>query len=397
MTVNDTTVSQALRQRLVASLREHDAISSDAIAQAFLAIPRERFVPFFYEQEGFLWVKRSPEYFIDEVQWLEAIYRDIPLVTLLDERNWPISSNSMPTVIAWMLEALDVHPGHRVLEIGTGSGYNAALLSHLVGDPTLVTTIDLEEALTQAAEKALRETLGAVTVLTGDGRRGVGERAPYDRIIATASASEIPPLWYEQLAPEGRLVLALQGSLKKGGFLVIDRQADGTALGRFDPRPLHFMPLRPGDDLQARPAAQLLQEPVTGEVTIPAQEAEKMLFENDAFQWFLQWYDPGITLAKSQMTQGEHKGEKAVTIIDGQKQTMLRFRLFQDQWMGRQRGGANLWESITNAYAQWNYLGQPLVNAYAVTRDEQGNFRLVVQQNSANISFVLDSFGTSGT
>ena len=106
--VHTTRESKQARARLVAALREQGAIQSERVAQAFLVVPREGFVTYFYEQQRqrpWDWEKRTPESY-DAEGWITAVYQDKPLITLIDERNMSISSSSMPTVMAMMLEAL---------------------------------------------------------------------------------------------------------------------------------------------------------------------------------------------------------------------------------------------------------------------------------------------------
>lgn len=360
--------SEQARKRLVDSLREQGAIRSELVALAFRAIPREVFVPVFYEQEGFVWVKRMPEAG-KPTDWIAAIYRDQPLVTLVDERNRSISSSSMPTVMAMMLEALSVEPGMRVLEIGTGTGYNAALLAHLTGDPALVTSIDLEERLALAAGRTLHEVVGPVSVHVGDGRLGVSLRAPYDRILATASSPGIPRAWYEQLVPGGRLVMDLQGSLHKSSFLVLEKAADGQARGWFDPRALFFMPLRSPGEAASHPTSRLLREPVSGEVTL--SEEQMAILRDDAFLWFLQWDAPGITLSRATALQGRHAGEEFVTLVDPKLETLLQLYHRNGQWSGYQHGGTGMWKMIERAYERWHGLGRPALSSYEVVWDKQ--------------------------
>ncbi len=121
-----------------------------------------------------------------------------------------ISSSSQPAIMAIMLEQLGLQPGQRVLEIGTGSGYNAALIAQIVGDGGQVTTIDIDEDLVVSARKRLAAAgFARVEVLCADGALGHAEGAPYDRIILTVGAWDIAPAWLEQLSQEGRLVLPL--------------------------------------------------------------------------------------------------------------------------------------------------------------------------------------------
>ena len=367
--------SAQARARLVAALREQGVIHSEPVAQAFLSVPREIFVTWFYEQQRqapWAWEKRTPEG-CAAADWIAAIYQDRPLVMLVDERQRAISSSSMPTVMAMMLEALSVQPGMRVLEIGAGSGYNAALLAHLTGDGAQVTTIELEEELARTAHRALSKTSGPVSVHVGDGRLGVPERAPYERLIATVSASDIPRAWYEHLAPGGRLVMDLQGSLQQSSFLILDKAADGSVRGRFDPRPLSFMPLRStGEAGAARPVARLLREPVSGEVTLSEQQAA--LLHDASFLWFLQWEAPGMTLSRAKAMQGSHAGQDFLTLLDANQETLLQLYHQDGYWSGRQHGGAGVagvWETIERASEHWRNLGRPALSAYEVVWDEQ--------------------------
>src|SRR5437016_1775132 len=105
-----------LRADLVRELREEGVIGSEAVADAFATVPRERFIPQIVREHG-----------------LDAVYRDEAFVTKKDSRGMPLSSSSQPALMAQMLDLLQLQPGQRVLEIGAGTGYNAALLSHLVG------------------------------------------------------------------------------------------------------------------------------------------------------------------------------------------------------------------------------------------------------------------------
>lgn len=181
------------RERLVARLRSAGVIGDPAIARAFRAVPRHRFVP--------------------EVS-VDRAYSDEVVPTKLNEHGRPISSASQPSMVALMLRQLALRPGHRVLEIGAGTGYNAALLAELVGEHGRVTTVDLDPDTVERAAGALAENgYWAVRVRRGDGGHGFEPDAPYDRIVVTAGAADLPPAWWRQLVVDGLLVvpLALSG------------------------------------------------------------------------------------------------------------------------------------------------------------------------------------------
>jgi protein-L-isoaspartate(D-aspartate) O-methyltransferase len=151
-----------------------------------------------------------------------------------------LSAVSQPTMVARMLEMLDVSNAARVLEIGTGSGYNAALLSELAGDRGLVVSIEIDAELAQIAESQLRSAgYGGVQVHTADGRGGWPGSAPYDRIIATASAPRPEPSWVDQLNGGGRMVVPLAGELEAVTFDKV-----GDALVRAGSCPALFIPMR---------------------------------------------------------------------------------------------------------------------------------------------------------
>lgn len=188
----DTACQEARWRRasLVDKLRERGSIRSAAVGEAMLAVPRHRFVP------------EAP---------LRAAYADDVFVTKRNNEGDALSSASQPAIVAEMLEQLDVKPGHRVLEIGAGTGYNAALLDALVGPSGSVIAVDLDADTVKRAREAL-DAVGRerVRVVHADGETGFAEGAPYDRIIVTVGTWDLPPAWWDQLAEGGRLVAPLQ-------------------------------------------------------------------------------------------------------------------------------------------------------------------------------------------
>ena len=144
---------------------------------------------------------------------------------------------SQPFIVAIMTDVLNVKSDHRVLEIGTGSGYQAAVLSHLAAE---VYSIEIVPALgTEARERLQRLGYANVDVLIGDGWYGWPEHAPFDAVIVTAVADEIPPALVEQLTDDGRLVMPLGDT---DGFqeLVVYTKRDGETTTLF---PVRFVPL----------------------------------------------------------------------------------------------------------------------------------------------------------
>jgi protein-L-isoaspartate(D-aspartate) O-methyltransferase len=214
------------RLQLVEELELVGALRTANVRAAFLQVPRELFVPAFAAAEG-----------------LEAVYSNRLIVTKTDRYGVPISSSSEPQIMAAMLEELELREGMRVLEVGTGSGYNAALLKTLVGRRGRVVSVDLDRDLALAARRALRAAGCAVRVVCGDGHDGYAAGAPYDRIVATASSGHIPRAWLDQLVDGGLLEVPLR--LRAEGVLAIAsfRRA-GDRLESTSVIPGRFMPLR---------------------------------------------------------------------------------------------------------------------------------------------------------
>lgn len=181
--------TQEWRDRLVDALVAAGRIRTVPVAAAFRAVPRELFLPGTAEAQA---------------------YEDEAVVTRWDSDGRPLSSSSQPSIMAMMLEQLAVQRGDRVLEVGTGTGYNAALLAHLAGAGGRVVSIDIDEHVARQARVNLdRAGESAVEVIHADGVTGWASAAPYDRIILTASARDLAPAWLAQLARTGRLVLPL--------------------------------------------------------------------------------------------------------------------------------------------------------------------------------------------
>ncbi|MFE9063136.1 methyltransferase domain-containing protein [Streptomyces violaceusniger] len=186
---------------------------------------------------GYTRLWRDDPHPLRRARWLVGAYANAPLATRVRDGEL-ITSSSQPSLMARMLQALQVRDGDRVLEIGAGTGYNAALLAHRLGD-TQVTTLDLDPEITEAARNHLAAAGFRPAVVTGDGARGCPLHAPYDRIIATCAVASIPSAWLGQCRP-GALILT---PLATG--LIALRVADARhAEGHFLAMPAYFVPLR---------------------------------------------------------------------------------------------------------------------------------------------------------
>ncbi|MGH3865767.1 MAG: methyltransferase, FxLD system [Pseudonocardiaceae bacterium] len=185
----DSARAAHLRSRLTDELVAEGTIVSNEVEAAFRTVPRHLFAP---------------------GTTLEQSYAQDTLRTKRDQHGITISSISAPWLQAMMLEQAGLRPGLRVLEIGSG-GYNAALTAELVGEDGEVTTVDIDQDVVDRARSCLTEAgYSRVNVVLADAEGGVPEHAPYDRILVTAGAWDIPPAWVNQLTESGTITVPLR-------------------------------------------------------------------------------------------------------------------------------------------------------------------------------------------
>ncbi|MFF7992292.1 methyltransferase domain-containing protein [Kitasatospora xanthocidica] len=234
---------QVLRARADLAVEVERAGSALAarVVDAFLNVPRHPFVPVFYREESGLHLPWREDDFVDD-SWLAEVYADRELVTEVDgvhaedappggfRGGVATSSAPRPSLLAELLDALDVRPGNRVLEIGTGTGHTAALLCHLAGSAT-VSTADRTDRLVDDARARLHDNGFEPTVVRAGAADGHPAGAPYDRILATRGVRRIPRAWLDQCAPGGLIVAPVGGAVAR-----LTKLADGRAVGRFLPR-----------------------------------------------------------------------------------------------------------------------------------------------------------------
>jgi protein-L-isoaspartate O-methyltransferase len=232
------------RSRVLAhQLTRAGVLRSEAWRRAVERVPRDLFLPRFYEGDcergvGYRLVDGSnPD---QRERWIATVYDPgESLVTGYDPRSLrPTGSAVMPRTVVAMLEALDVEPGQRVLEIGTGSGYSAALLCERLGSER-VTTVEIQVEMVARARRRLRRAGYTPTLVVGDGVDGHAAGAPYDRVIATCRTARVPASWLEQTRAGGVVV-----AVTPGGVVRLVRAGDGSASGRLGPDDAGFLPMR---------------------------------------------------------------------------------------------------------------------------------------------------------
>jgi protein-L-isoaspartate(D-aspartate) O-methyltransferase len=211
--------SQHLWNEMLNSMRENGAFISDGVESAFSAIPRHLFLP------------DTP---------IEDVYSDRAIGVKTDASGLLTSSSSQPSMMAVMLNQLQLKAGDNVLEIGTATGYNAAIMQHIIGDSGTVTSIEIDHELAQKAQANLsRAKMSRVSVVNVDGSQGYSPRAAYDYIVSTVGVWDVPSVWFSQIKPEGSVVvpIVIDGVQVSAKFKLM---SDGSYLS-IDNRPCSFV------------------------------------------------------------------------------------------------------------------------------------------------------------
>ncbi|MFJ4921362.1 methyltransferase domain-containing protein [Streptomyces sp. NPDC088725] len=348
-------------RRLVETLKRKGAPPQwqDAVA----AVDRALFIPGVIEEGDFA---DDPE------GWLRAVYSDAPVVTQVnDGKHTPegafrlfTSSSSMPSIMLEMLDLLDVREGQRVLEIGTGTGYNAAWLCHRLGDAD-VTTVELDEAVLSVAAENLRRAGFKPTAVLGDGRDGHRRGAPYDRVICTCTVREVPRAWPEQ-CPDGRIVTPWGSSFFSGSYATLD-VVNGTARGGLSGSPA-FMWDR-GQRGGAGRIADLYHE-AEGRRSRTDIAPQNVIQDDPAFFTGLSvtdaWYrwceaDDGSGEATLWLLADDRTSWATVEYVPGARAYEVE-----------QYGPRALWDDVREAFLRWHTLGKPERSRFGLSVDGAG-------------------------
>ncbi|OYP20327.1 protein-L-isoaspartate(D-aspartate) O-methyltransferase [Streptomyces sp. FBKL.4005] len=312
----------------------------------------------------------------DSSGWWKAVYTDAPITTQWDDGAYtgpgkgkiPSSSSSMPTMVFTMLDALNVHDGHTVLEIGTGTGWNAALLSHRVG-PENVVTVEVDEAVSADARKRLQDAGFVPLAVVGDGAKGYATAAPYDRVIATCSIGRVPHAWVEQAKPGG-VIVAPWGPTYGGEALArLTVRSDGTASGKFLGSSA-FMRLRDQrtERVHVREYLKGRPWPADGTKSTSALSPDavgdwRVMFAigvqvADAYPWMESYPDGSYTLWLR---------DTAVT-----SWATIDFEKDRTEFEVVQSGPRKLWDEVEKAYGWWDGQGRPGFDRFGLTVSAEG-------------------------
>ncbi|MGH3697142.1 MAG: methyltransferase domain-containing protein [Pseudonocardiaceae bacterium] len=372
------TDAEALRESMVEGLAQRGELDERWRA-AFTEVARHEFIPelvWRYDRDtsahcDLLPVRRSE----DPQWWLEGAYANAAVYTQVDDGQ-PIgeagcgreltSSASMPAVVAQMLAALAAEPGMRVLEIGTGTGYNAALLAYRLGAQNIV-SVEIDPSVADHARRALATTgFGAVTVVTADGARGYLPRAPYDRVISTVAAAEVPYTWVAQTRPGGLVLTPWGTPYYPGGLLAITVHRDATATGRIV-GPAAFMSLR-AQRIPRYTVRRIVRDDDTATTST-----------TDLHPWYVAGDAHVSTAIGLRVPQCESLYDPdspetgTLYLIDQWSRSWATLEITTEApYEVRQSGERKLWDEVHTAHQWWLDRGKPTVDAWQFTIDPSG-------------------------
>lgn len=345
--------AKVLRTRMVRRIVTGGGLTDPAWRAAFAEVPRHVFVPEYRRALSTGGDDRLTAADPDprrRLRWLTGAYADQPIATHVVDGEL-LSSSSQPSLMALMCEALEVRDGQRVLEIGAGTGYNAALLAHRLG-PDAVTTVDLDPAITAAARAHLAAygtpAARSVAVVTGDGALGHPPRAPYDRVMATCELPAIPAAWLAQCRPGARVLAPLAT-----GLIALTVHGPGRAEGRFLPTPAFFVALRgPAARVPALPPSEAAE-------TVRRTGTPSRVLGNDLFRFLLT-----LVAGPLDVSWSPTSGAARLTAPDGSTA-----RTGADHTT-RLAGPRDLWSLAESAHTLFRDAGHPPRSRFGLTMED---------------------------
>lgn len=336
----------------------------------FDEVPRELFIP------DLVWLRTGDTFqrlsrADDPRRWQAIVELDVPITTQLSDGGWPTSSSSQPSIMTDMLDALDVLPGHRVLEIGTGTGWNAALLCRRVTPGGQVVSVEVDPVVGEQARAALRTAGYAPITIIDDGTHGYPLAAPYDRVMSTAAVRDVvPQAWVDQLRPGGKLVTAWGTDWWNGFMLTVTKTRAERASGRFSGN-LAFMRIR------AQHASLYGWEPDEADITrtdatttaCRGDDLAAMLDRNQALfaigarvpdcYRYLEWNHYGQRHHLMDLDDGR---TTSFARLDWNVADPAPFTVYQ-------LGPRRLWDEVEAAYRWWREQGEPGLDRFGLEID----------------------------
>jgi protein-L-isoaspartate(D-aspartate) O-methyltransferase len=368
-------------QALVAGLKQEGTLSQPLVEAAFLRVPRHVFLERFFrrqQRDGRTYMQEfCPASYPDSAGWLRAVYADEPLTIAYDEEGTATSSSSSPGAMTIMLEACELAPGQRVLEVGTGTGYNAALLASLVESPRLVVTVEIDADLAAQAERRIAQVVGpGVTVHVGNGLQGYAPGAPYERVLMAGSTSSVPLPLLAQVRPGGIILMNLIGAMGACAFLKVVKEKNGLAARGHFLSASEFMEFHEAGRYPRRRAplvGQYIARPLTTQACGLRGEFDLSLLWDRRLHFALQLAFPGMSFASV------YVDPMCPCLLDQGSDTMLLFRpTGEEDFQIEVRGDPCLWERVRAVYQQWIGLGRPGVRAYQLSIDTQGRQKVIL-------------------
>jgi protein-L-isoaspartate(D-aspartate) O-methyltransferase len=340
--------------RLADQLHASGDLRTPAWHAAIADTPRHVLVPTVYEPRERLYGSIATTR-LNTAEHLELVYSASTLVTAVVPNKYgslvAISSSTKPDLMVRMLEALDVDEGQRILEIGTGTGYNAALLAHRLGDGN-VFSVDIDPELVNTARRRLARIGRHPHLAVRDGADGWRQHAPYHRIICTCAVRRIPMAWYDQLTPGGHLLVDFK---PQGGNLVLLERKDDRLEGRFIERYGAFMVMRQHDNHDASSL------PWQHELPLDRERTTRTPAEPSTVAQFFRSVMSTIPLRHRYTFDEQTRQPTAVRLAtaDG---SCCEVELTSDRngtRTVREGGPTPIWWEIERAYQQWCDWGEP--------------------------------------
>lgn len=362
--------------RLAAELVTKGSLRSPVWRHAFATVPRHLFVPAFHVRTA----KGTASYTDEAPGWLEAVYRDDTLITRFSDEGLAVSSSTEPSLMALMLENLQLEDGMRVLEIGTGTGYNVALLSERLGSG-LVTSLDRDPDLVEQARAALAAAGYRPTVVIGDGAEGYPGNAPYDRLLATCGLGRVPVSWLSQLSTDG-MILANVGL----GLVRLTRRSHQFVQGPFLPQAAGFMRLRSPLASGVPTLDRVLA--ATGGDPDEVQHFEDVPGLDDHF---MSEFLLSLLLPSGLRVIRHEPGGAVHCVLDGASGAWFRAIVSPDgQVSVALKGSAQKWKLFAEMLGVWAREGRPGIDRYWLTVDRSGEHRLCLDGPRGRYGWDLD-------